>query len=57
MLVIIGFYVADNLSEVFHRVIAGFMVLGGGFDRQLQQKETLDPIKNESANVIKEFKI
>jgi len=35
---------------VFHRVIPGFMVQGGGFTPDMQQKETRAPIKNESSN-------
>jgi peptidyl-prolyl cis-trans isomerase A (cyclophilin A) len=34
----------------FHRVIPGFMVQGGGFDADMQQKETEAPIKNEADN-------
>ena len=44
-----GFY--DNV--IFHRVIDGFMVQGGGFTREFVQKETLAPIKNEAANGLK----
>jgi peptidyl-prolyl cis-trans isomerase A (cyclophilin A) len=35
---------------VFHRVIPGFMVQGGGFTPDMQQKATRAPIKNESNN-------
>jgi peptidyl-prolyl cis-trans isomerase B (cyclophilin B) len=37
-------------NTIFHRVIADFMIQGGGFGPGLKEKKTRDPIKNESAN-------
>lgn len=37
-------------STIFHRVIPGFMIQGGGFDKHMQQKTTKAPIKNEADN-------
>lgn len=38
---------------IFHRVIPGFMIQGGGFDSAMSQKKTKSPIKNEAANGLK----
>jgi peptidyl-prolyl cis-trans isomerase B (cyclophilin B) len=35
---------------IFHRVIEDFMIQGGGFDTEMKEKETGDPIENEADN-------
>lgn len=38
---------------IFHRVIPGFMIQGGGMDAQMNEKKNQAPIKNEAANGLK----
>ena len=47
-----GFY----NDTIFHRIIPGFVIQGGGFSKEIGRKKTLPPIKNEADNGLKNLR-
>ena len=44
-----GFY----NGTIFHRIINGFMIQGGGYDKNMEEKKTRAPVQNEAKNGLK----
>jgi len=51
-------YVDDEFFDgtVFHRVVPGFVIQGGGFTADMHQKQTRAPVKNEAHNGLKNLR-
>lgn len=48
-------YVEDGFFDgtIFHRIVPGFVIQGGGFTEDMSQKDTRQPVKNEADNGLK----